>query len=224
MALLTAGPAVSIAQPSEQPFEIVPGSFHITPSTDQAGAHEDLTTTFDFAHDAQGHSYNDVRNTIVDLSAGFTGSNTAVPTCTLAQLLSGVTTLQEQSLPACPPASAVGTISLDFGGEPITLPIYNMEVTTFGVTAQLGFRVLATAQLLNVTVRPGDSGLTVTDPQIENLGEPRNISVTIWGVPASHEHDLARQQVCELGHCRSALGGPVAAGVSGRRSLSLPTS
>ena len=53
-----------------------------------------------------------------------------------------------------------------------------------------------TTQILTVSVRPGDSGLTVTDPEIENIGEPHDISVTIWGVPASHEHDLERRQVC----------------------------
>jgi hypothetical protein len=33
-------PAAAAAMPSETPFEIIPGSFHVTPSTHQAGAHE----------------------------------------------------------------------------------------------------------------------------------------------------------------------------------------
>ena len=32
-------PASALAMPSEKPFEIIPGSFHLTPSTYQAGAH-----------------------------------------------------------------------------------------------------------------------------------------------------------------------------------------
>ena len=78
------------AEPSAHPLEIVPGSFQITPSTDQAAAHEDLTTSFDFAHSGAGltaKTYNDVKTTVVNLPAGFIGSNTAVPTCTDAQLI-----------------------------------------------------------------------------------------------------------------------------------------
>ena len=77
----------AVAAPSEHPFEIVPGSFRMFGSTGQAGAHEDLTTEFDFTHGASGRPYNDVRNTVVNLPAGFTASNTAVPTCSPGQLL-----------------------------------------------------------------------------------------------------------------------------------------
>ena len=36
------------AAPSVHPFGIVPGSFHFTTSSDQAGAHADWTTAFEF--------------------------------------------------------------------------------------------------------------------------------------------------------------------------------
>ena len=57
MCLLPLGvsPTAAQAQPSPHPFEIVPGSFHLTPSTDQAGAHENLTVAFDFAHEQNQH-------------------------------------------------------------------------------------------------------------------------------------------------------------------------
>jgi hypothetical protein len=220
--LVVAGPVA--AKPSEHPFEILSGSFHFTPSSDQAAAHANWVTTFDFAHNASGQTYNDVRSTIVNLPAGFNANNTAVPTCTTAQLLAAAGT-QVTKLPSCPPGSTVGQISLDFGGERITVPIYNMEVTSFGVTAQLGFLVFTTVQVLTVSVRPGDEGLTVTAPDIENLGEPRDISVTIWGVPASHEHDLERQQECLSNDCENdnVLGGPEPAGIPAKPYLSNPT-
>ena len=44
--------------------------------------HEDLTTTFDFAHTSAEKTFNDVKTTIVNLPAGFTANNTAVPACT----------------------------------------------------------------------------------------------------------------------------------------------
>ena len=72
--------------PEKHPFGIVPGSFQLTPSTLAAGAHEDLTVSFDFNHSAAGQSYGDVKGTVVELPAGFVGNNTAVPTCTPAQL------------------------------------------------------------------------------------------------------------------------------------------
>jgi hypothetical protein len=227
------GAGAAQARPSEHPFELVPGSFRMSMSTGQAAAHEDLTTTFDFAHDAKSETYNDFRSTVVNLPAGFVASNTAVPRCSFHQL-NGAPSINGVVIPPCPPASTVGTISFDFGTNGhgairrLTVPVYLMETTSFGVTAQLGFAVLTTTQFLNVSVRPGDDGLTVSAPDIENLGEPRDISVTIWGVPASHEHDLERQQTCDTTRpegesCRNERGGPEPAGVPAKPLLSNPT-
>ncbi len=222
-----AGPAAGL--PSEKPFEIEPGSFHFTPSTDQAGAHSNWTTAFDFAHNGKGNTFNDARNIIVNLPAGFDASNTAVSTCTTSQLLSQGPDFEHQAealMPACPLSSEVGRITLDFGGELATFPIFNMEVSSFGVAAVLGFRVFASPETLIVSVRPGDTGLTVTSPEIESLGEVRNISVTIWGVPAAHEHDLERQQVCLESEkvCSNYYGGPQPYSGVVKPYLSNPTS
>ena len=212
------------AKPSGHPFEIIPGSFQMIPSVDQAGAHENLTTKFDFAHTGKGESYGDVRDTVVSLPAGFDASNTAVPTCTDSQLLMPAQG-SGSAIPACPLSSAVGTISFDFGGEKVTFPVYNMQVTSFGTTAQLGFRVVAVSVILTVNVRPGDAGLTVTAPDIEGKAEIRNVSLTVWGVPASHEHDLERQQVCfESEGCVNEYGGPQPVHIQVKPYLSNPTS
>ena len=187
-------PVAGVAQPSKAPFAIVPGSFQIEPATLQAGAHGNLTTVFDFAHTKSGKTDNDLKTTVVNLPPGFTGNNTAVPTCTDEQLIGA-----DAGEPNCPPASQVGTITLDLTAiEPVesTFAVYNMEVTTPGVTAQLGFDAVVINEVLNVSVRPGDAGLTVTAPKVEGGYEPRNISVTIWGVPGLHEHDAQRGQRC----------------------------
>jgi hypothetical protein len=179
----------------------MPGSFQIVPSTFQAGAHEDLTTSFDFAHDEAGRTFNDLRNAVVSLPAGFDGNNTAVPTCTQAQLL-GVAFGTEEAGAECPPASQVGTISLDITLESIygpvrdTFPLYNMEVTSYGVTAELGFKAIAVTSDLLISVRPGDAGLTITSPNIEKRAEVHNVSVTVWGLPADKAHDSERGQEC----------------------------
>ncbi len=205
--LSLAGPAA--AQPSTEPFEIAPASFHLLPSTLQAGAHEDLTTEFDLAHDSAGHTFNDLRTVVINLPAGFMASNTAVPTCTVAQLLTHALPEMETSQPAhatasqCPFASQVGTITFDLTGlnsvGPIqrdTFPLYNMETTSFGVTAELGFKSAFITSVMPVSVRPGDSGLTITAPNIEQVGEPHAISATVWGVPAAKAHDPERGLEC----------------------------
>ena len=81
--------------------------------------------------------------------------------------------------------------------EKVLVPVFNMEVTTFGVTAELGFNIGGNIiQTLPVTVRPGDSGITVTTPNIERITEPRNIVVTTWGVPAASSHNAERGLSC----------------------------
>jgi hypothetical protein len=185
----------AVAEPSTRPFEIEPGSFRVTPSTFQAGAHEDLTMQFNFAHDAEGRTYNDVDDTVVDLPAGFTASNTAVPTCSMAQLLGATGKGAE-----CPPESQVGVIHFDLtlGAGPVysTFPVYNMEVTSTGIAAELGFNATILAQVLPVNVREGDTGLTGASRDIEGLAEPHQVSLTLWGVPAASTHDAERGLVC----------------------------
>jgi hypothetical protein len=225
MAFALAGSAA--AQPSEHPFEIVPGSFHFTTATTQAAAHSDWVTSFDFAHEPSGRTDNDVRNIVVNLPAGFVGSNTAVPTCTEAQLLGAAGT--EELATRCPLASQVGEISLvitpgENGANTFTFPVYNMEVTSFGVAAELGFKAIVFTSLLQIGVRPGDTGLSVTTPNITKYGEPHGITVTTWGLPASHEHDAQRGEVCVRNICRNEFGGPQEANIPVRPFLSNPTS
>ncbi len=217
------------AAPSEQPFEIEPGSFHVSTSTDQAGANEDLTVAFDFTHNSKDQPFNDVRDTFVNLPAGFMGNNTAVPTCTSA-VLTAVGT--GGALADCPQDTQVGTITLGLTFATkrpmrMTFPVYNMEVDSPGIVAELGFKALGFVQVLPITVRPGDSGLTVTAPDITSLTEPHEISVTTWGIPASHVHDAERGQVCQTaaeGTPVECFGGGHAVDIPLRPFLANPTS
>ncbi len=221
---------VAVAQPSSTPFALEPGSFHVVPSTFQAGAHENLTTSYELAHNAGGRTFNDLKTTVVNLPPGYIGNNTAVPTCPAAELISSVAGKTD-----CPADSQVGTISLDitypFSSHPVKdniFPIYNMEVTGYGVTTQLGFNAFVFVQLLNVSVRPDDYGLTVTAPDTVDVGEPHDISVTIWGVPASHEHDAQRGMDCVPESFQSAVasdctGGGQTVNIPPKPFLSVPT-
>jgi len=227
---------VAWGKPSEHLFEIVPGSFHFTPTSMQAGAHGDWVTSFDFAHDEEGESYNDARNIQVNLPAGFDASDTAVPTCTQAQLLSLNPAAQGQ-LPNCPIASQVGMLKLvlNVGSgsppQPIRsdVPLYNMEVTSFGTTAELGYKTALFTGYLRIQVRPQDEGLTSATIDIPPTGEVHGIEVTVWGVPAASEHDALRGAECEafLSEtlvCRNQLGSPQPARIPVKPFLSTPTS
>jgi hypothetical protein len=205
-----------------EPFEVVPGSFRQLVSTVQAGAHQDFTTRLDFVHDAQGRTHNDAREIIVNLPAGFAGNNNAVPTCTFGQLLAA----GERTGNNCPPASQVGVISFEAnlgrGLERLFGPVYNMETSSFGVTAELGLKVFTLTAVLLVSVRPGDAGLTVTSPNIERIGEAHGISLTTWGLPAAEgpavvgghteerglqcsEFPPGAERVCEFGNEKSGI-------------------
>jgi hypothetical protein len=191
LTLVSAWTTASAAPNAKHPFAIEPGSFHFTASGYQAGAHADLTTTFNFDHAAneEEKTYNDLRNTIVNLPVGFIGSDTAVPACSDAQL--------ESSEVGCPPETQVGVITVDvtvFNRIPdrYTVPVYNLQSNT-GVAATLGFNIFGVlTQIFTIGIRPGDLGLMVISPNTEDEGEPHAVLVTIWGVPASPVHNAQR--------------------------------
>jgi hypothetical protein len=205
--LLACLPAAAQAVQSPNPFEIVPGSFHFTQSTPQAGAHSDWTTSFDLAHSesgpTKGTTYNEAKDTVVELPRGFIGDSTTVPTCSASHLLEPNHDANRSAFgfgANCPGDTQVGTITLDLTivsqPERWTFPVYNIASSSPGVAAELGFHALLLTQLLPITVRPGDSGLTVTTPDIEGGIEVHDISVTIWGVPNTHAHDHERGREC----------------------------
>jgi hypothetical protein len=222
--LSLAATASGVPSPTH-PFKVE--KFHITPSTDQAGAHADWTTTFDFAHNTKLQTYNDVRTVVVNLPAGFMGSadKFAFPTCTGTQLTeSSGAGLGAPA--ACPPASTVGQLSFTILGSTAlnVVPLFNMETTSPGIVAELGFAYSATTSVMPITVRPGDSGITITSPNIQGLGEVRNVSATVWGLPASEAHDRERQYSCDEGACRDDTGGSLPAHVPVKPYLANATS
>jgi hypothetical protein len=222
------------AAPSEHPFGIVPGSFHFTTSSDQAGAHADWTTAFEFEPEGRGGTDNDAREIIVKVPAGFAASDVAVPTCTQAQLLAANPESASGELPDCPKASQVGDLTVgitvgELGYVEETVPVYNMEVTSFGVTAELGYKNVAFTGLVQVRVRAEDLGLTATTIDIPPQGETHKVVFTVWGVPAASEHDAMRGARCGYKGefppiCRNEFGSPQPAGIVAKAFLSNPTS
>jgi hypothetical protein len=216
LALACLFPAPAKAKPSETPFAIQPGSFHVSPASSRAGAHADLTIGFEFAHSEDEKPFNDVKDTVIDLPAGFAGAASAVPVCTDAQLL----VTEEEFKPKCPLDSQLGTITVAFtisSGEParMTLPLFNMEPGSPNAPARLGFKALLFG------------GLTVSIPDVPLFAEPSSVSIRIWGTPASPGHDAERGQECLpaglLEGEESCVGGGNPATVEMRPFLDNPT-
>ncbi len=125
-----------------------------------------------------------------------------------------------------------GTITLELITTHRTLftsPIYNMEVTSFGTTAILGYKTALFNGYIVVSVRPDDLGLTSHTFNIPKTGEVHKVSVVLWGEPAAHEHDFERGMVCGGDGeyppvCRNEFGSPQEANYPVRPFLSNPTS
>jgi hypothetical protein len=229
---------VSWGLPSEHPFEVVPGSFHFETSSAEAGAHTDWVFSFDFAHELNGTTFNDLRTVVNNFPAGFDASNTAVPTCTDAQLLSTNVHTVEGELSNCPLASQIGDLSVEVFINPtsteppyqLTIPLYNMETTSFGTVASVGYRLSSLfTSVSSAVVRPEDDGITALSANIPKLGESHKVSVRLWGVPAAHEHDAMRGAICggkgELPPvCRNEFDSPQEARIETKPFLSNPTS
>ncbi len=223
------------AMPSGESFAVEPGSFHFGSSSGEAGAHANWVLSFDFDHEQNGETFNDLRTVVNEFPEGFDASDTAVPTCSQAQLLATNPLATEGYVPDCPVASQVGQISSEIfvtGSTPyqLTFPVYNMEVTNFGTTAEVGYKVVDLFTLISqAVVRPTDEGLTAVTANVPKHGEAHNITVTLWGVPAASEHDPERGAVCggtgEIPPvCRNELGGPQEARIAVKPFLSNPTS
>lgn len=221
--LLLIGPCdPATAQPSAEPFGIVPGSFELSPSSTEAGAHADLSITVEFAHGENGRTFNDLRAAEFELPAGFIGNARAVPSCTQADFLAGDLVAQ------CPPPSQVGTVDFDghIGDNELsaTLPLYILDPAQPGVPAELGFRFLVFAQRVVIGVRPQDGGLAISVDDVSVNLEPRRVMISIWGTPAAAAHDPERGRRClGLGVQPSCEGGGEAAGVQPTPFLANPT-
>jgi hypothetical protein len=167
-------------------FEVQPGSFAVSASSDQAGAHADLTTSFAFAQNEAGDVGALLRNVEVVLPVGFAGYPTSVKTCAPPQL----------ELENCPADSQIGTIEVALRLYPTdietyTYPVYNMAPPP-NETAVFGFVIqhYASADIV-VSVGP-DYRLHATVTNVFSLVEVVRQSLTVWGVPANPSHDAQR--------------------------------
>ncbi len=180
-------------------FEVVPDSFVLRTSSDQAGAHPDLTESFAITQEESGVPGGALRNAEVVLPLGFAGYPAAIRTCDPVQL-------QRET---CPVGSQVGTLEAALDLEAATTPpkplylvlrggVYNM-VPSADQTAVYGFAlhaggagsVIETSGEIVVSVGPDYR----VRAHAANVFDPFGIiwqSLTLWGVPPAQSHDAQR--------------------------------
>jgi uncharacterized repeat protein (TIGR01451 family) len=194
----------TVTQVSSMPagFGIASGSANTVLSSDQAGAHADLTTTIAFNTTASnGELPDSVQNTTDDLPPGFAGDLVDQPVCTIEEF-------SASGDGVCPVDTQVGSVSITFDVESyfyeLIAPVYNLSPNP-GATAKLAFFAEVFAVQGDVSVRPGDEGLETTFHNVDQAtNELDSVALTIWGVPNSPIHNDLRGIGChhvEDGKC-----------------------
>lgn len=177
---------VSATPACAENLTITPGSFKTELSTNQAGAHPDLTTTFAVEADAEAVPLGGtVRDLSVKLPPGLVGAANATPTCPMNLAA------HEPSKPQCPLSSAVGEVLalVTIPGQTSTITwhtlLFNVtpsldEPAAFGFYAEFPVR-------LDTSVRSdGDYGITASSTNLTEGGSVLGATVMLWGVPADH--------------------------------------
>jgi hypothetical protein len=205
--------ALSLAIPAaaaQADFGIVPGSASVTALkrdgtvVTQAGSHPArFTVHFDLKVGEDGKTEGgEMRNTVVDLPAGFIGNPQAVPRCPRQKF--------EGTTPHCPGNTQVGVLRAITGVGEINGPVFNL-VPPPGIATQLGFSTISFNSMQYASVRSEeDYGVhfSVPDAPIEVM----SVTEEIWGVPAEKGNDPERI-------CQNPTGGGAIFGCSSDATL-----
>jgi hypothetical protein len=189
----------------------------------QAGAHPfvvQTNTLFGVRTDSNGDPLPDgtMKDIEVELPPGFVGDPTEVPSCSQADLLTGVDFLA----PGCHQSAQIGLLILHTLSEgPVPMPIYNMERPA-DRPAQFA---IALPAFLNSSVKP-DGSVVVSSENISQGLPSFGVTVDLWGVPADPAHDPERAFFGFFCYPYDGSGGfaPCPAGAPERPLLTNPTS
>jgi hypothetical protein len=159
----------------------------------QAGAHADLTTTFNLS-EKEEKPYAQTRDVEVTVPPGMIGNPQGIPRCSVEDFGN----LPEES--KCPVAAQVGVTEVTVGGTvkgTFTEPIYNMQPPEGDIVARFGFYAVGYPTFLNVRVDPNDYSLIASIEGAPSAAGLRAAKTTLWGVPAAPSHDAERMTPLE---------------------------
>ena len=166
-------------------YGVAPGGLMAATSTNQAGAHPNVTTAFflntitpPIGSPTSVGTPKDVR---FDLPPGLVGTTVGMARCTMAKVIN------ESHCPADTMVGAATVITDDAGSRiDLTLPVFNIAPAP-GEPAAFAFNgIFFPARLDTSVLSNGDYGVRVTAPDITEGAEVIATSITIWGVPADH--------------------------------------
>lgn len=190
-------------------FGPTPESVVAATSTNQAGAHANVTTAFSLNTNASNGVAANVKDIRFDLPRGLVGSAVGMQQCTLHQVLEGF-----KDPNACPSDTMVGVATLTLGtgergprGGPLTVvvPVYNIAPAS-GEPLALAFDGLLLPVRLDTSVlSDGDYRARVTASDLSEAAVVMSVWVTIWGVPADHNGPGANGETTAFGQ---QFGGP----------------
>lgn len=160
-------------------------------SSNEAGAHANLTTSFELTEDPiAARPYGLTKDIFVSLPPGMIGNPQGFPRCTLAQFG------QKPEKSKCPQDSQVGVSEVTLAGEingTLIEPVYNLQPPVGeDIVARLGLFAGPYPSLINVRVNPVDYSLTAAIEGAPGAAELIAADTTLWGVPASKANDALR--------------------------------
>jgi hypothetical protein len=191
LAVLAVAASVAVAAPIGAPIK----AYIAEPSTNEAGAHPDMTVDFTIGSRRdnldQECGCTSIKNALVETPAGFIGNPHAVPTCTGIQF----------SLNECSPDSQVGTAQPrgsvgDQEGIPNVnpAPVYNLSPQP-GQAGLLAWKVPIAGFPIYIVIGArtnSDYGLNAEVKGITADFALRGYRQVLWGVPASPVHTPER--------------------------------
>src|SRR6478735_1586973 len=157
-------------------------------STAQAGAHADLTISFELTQE-KWEPFALTRDIKINLPPGLIGNPQAIPKCTTLQF--GKTPEESE----CPQDAQVGVNEVVLGGVntgTFLEPIYSMPSPGGDVVARLGFYAGPYPTFANVRVDPVDYSLVTTVEGAAAAAYLVGASARLWGVPAAPSNDPLR--------------------------------
>jgi uncharacterized repeat protein (TIGR01451 family) len=181
-------------------FGIAPGSTATALSSTQAGGHPDLTTRLAYNTATDGALAGFARESGLTLPPGFVGDLADTPKCPI----SGFSEENGDNALHCSLSSVVGTVTVyaeagDLGVHGEVAPLMNLT-TNNGEIAKLGFEADILGIQATVSLRPSADGQYSVRTNFEKIPNGfvavTGVSLTVWGVPSLHSHDLMRGLFC----------------------------